>query len=261
MTLHSTHMKYVFITGASSGIGYEFARSYAKLGRSLILVARSKDKLSKLAAELREKYDVTVHILAFDLAKVDAAEKLFKTYQALKVQTALLINNAGVGLIGEFAKEDINLTQEMIFLNVLNLTKLTYLFLPELKKNQGNIINVASVAGFHAIPYMASYSGTKAYVKNFSMSLSTELKDCGVHVLTLAPGPTDTNFFNNANFSLQKSRLSHQSAKQVVKEAINGLTKKKILVIPGIRNKLNIFFSRFLTHECLGRITRYFLRH
>lgn len=254
-------MSCIFITGASSGIGYEFARSYAKLGYSLILVARSKDKLNKLALELQDKYNITVHILVCDLAKIGSAKSLFKAYQALKVKTKLLINNAGFGLIGEFAKEDINRTQEMIFLNVLTLTKLTYLFLPELKKNQGSIINVASVAGFHAIPYMASYAGTKAYVQNFSISLNAELKDSGVHVLTLAPGPTDTNFFNSANFSLQKSRLSHQNAKQVVKAAIKGLAKRKTLVIPGLRNKFNILFSRFLTHECLSKITRYLLRY
>ena len=191
-------MKYTLITGASSGMGEEFAKQLARKGNSLILVARSENKLLAFAEELKTRHAIDVQVINQDLAQLDSAEKVFQACQEKGLEVDFLINNAGVGLIESFEKHNLHEIQEMLNLNILTLTKLTYLFIPQLKTNHGTILNVASQAAFQPIPYMSAYSATKAYVLNFTEGLRVELESSGIRVCTLCPGPTYTKFFERA---------------------------------------------------------------
>ena len=249
-------MSFTLITGASSGIGQEFARQYAKRGHSLILVARSEDKLQALASELTTQFQVKVHVIAQDLGRNDSAEQLFKKCNALGVEINFLINDAGIGLIGDFETHDLSKIEEMLLLNVLTVTKITYLFLPQLKKNQGVLLNVASQVAYEPAPYMAAYGGTKAYVLSFTEALRVELKD-SVKVTALCPGPTYTNFFARADSSPNDINFKFRTPKEVVEAAIAGVDSNTSTVIPGWENQLFSFFTRFLPKNVLATLSQY----
>lgn len=246
---------FTLITGASSGIGEEFARQYAKKGHSLILTARNKEKLEKLAGELKKENSIQVVTIPLDLARNEGADELFQKCNELKIEVNLLINDAGFGLISPFGSQDLNEIQQMILLNILSLTKLTYLFLPTLKKNKGNIINLASQIAFSPAPSMAVYGATKAYVLSFTEAINEELKDSGVHVMALCPGPTYTNFFKRAHSSSDKINFKFRTPTEVVKEAIAGLEDKKNITVIGWENKIFTFMTRFIPQTLLTKMS------
>ncbi len=252
--------KYTLITGASSGFGEQFALNYAQQQHNLILVARSAGKLETLASELRANYNISVVVIPMDLSQLDAAEQLFQVCQKQQLDINFLINNAGLGSVGPFENEDIARTQEMMIVNMLSLTKLTHYFLPQLKLNQGKILNVGSQAGFQGVPYMASYAATKAYVLHFSEALNYELEKSGVKVMVLAPGATHTNFFTAANSSLDKTRLITQTSDVVVKTAMRGVAKNKLVIVTSVINKLLNFGTRFIPRRLVLKIAAYFMR-
>lgn len=249
-------MLFTLITGASSGIGEEFARQYAKKGHSLILTARSADKLEKLAQELTNSYNISIHVIPHHLSQLHSAEELHAKCQKLGVKINLIINDAGVGLMGRFEEQDLGRTEEMLILNIISLTKLCYLFLPDLKKNHGGIINLASQAAFEPIPYMASYSATKAYVLSFTESLREELKDTKMKVLALCPGPTYTDFFKKANASPNDINFKFRRPHEVVAVAIAGMENDKPIVIPGWENKIWTFMTRFIPRSLLVKLSQ-----
>ena len=254
-------MTYTLITGASSGLGEQFAKAFAQKGRNLILAARSKQKLEQIAQALREKHAVEIHCFECDLSHPDSAETLFKMCQDAGCEVDLLINNAGVGFFGNFEDQDIAQLQDMLLLNTLSLTKLTYLFLAQLKINQGRILNVASTAGLQPVPHWLCYAATKAYVLSFSLGLRFELKDSGVGVTTFAPGPITTPFFVNAGKSLDHTRLVKISPEDAVKAAIYGLEKGQALVVPGWLNKLLAFMPRLSQTALAMRISSFLSGH
>jgi hypothetical protein len=232
----------VLVTGATSGIGYELAKLFVRHGFNLVLVARSKTDLEKVAREFDE-YDGVVKIIPIDLSKQNSAESIFKELSGDAIKVDVLVNNAGFGQYGEFAKSDFQKQEEMIAVNVASLTKLTRLFLPSmLEKGQGRILNVASIAAFAPGPFMAVYFATKAYVVSFSLALSEELSGTSVSVTTLCPGPTATNFQESA--LVQKSSLFGKvftmDAGTVACAGYKGLMSGKRVVIPGFKNKLMI---------------------
>jgi len=250
-------MRFTLITGASSGIGEEFARQYAKRGHSLILTARSSDKLNQLAAELCSQYNVQIHVIEQDLSQINSAEELYKKCQSLGVTINFLINNAGVGLIGKFDTHEINKIQDMLILNVVTLTKISYLFLPDLKKTQGTLLNVASQAAFEPSPSMASYAATKSYVLSFTEAIRVELKDSKVNVMALCPGPTYTKFFERAKSSPNDINFKFRTTEEVVTVAIDGINKQKDIAIPGLENKVFTFFTRLLPRSLLAKLSQY----
>lgn len=238
-------MPYTLITGASSGIGLEFAHQLAKKKQSLILVARSEDKLQSTANELRDKYQVKVEIIALDLANNDSAEKLYEECKTRQLDVNFLINDAGVGLIGKFDNFAISDIERMLTLNVLTLTKLCYLFLPDLRRSKGTIINLASQVAFAPSPYMTAYAATKAYVLNFSLGLRVEEKE-GVKILALCPGPTHTKFFEKTEASSDDINFKFRPAKDVVDQALSALKSNKAVTLVGWENKVMTFLLRFI---------------
>ncbi|MGL4306835.1 MAG: SDR family NAD(P)-dependent oxidoreductase [Mycobacteriaceae bacterium] len=230
--------KTALITGASTGIGLAFAKDLAGKGANLVIAARSQDKLEQIAADLQAQHGVKVTVLPCDLSLPGASEKLAKSVEAQNITVDILINNAGFGTHGRFAEGDLARMSEEVQLNCVALTELTGLFLPGmLNRNVGVIINVASTAGFQAIPYMAVYGATKAYVLSFTEALWGETQSTGVKVLALCPGATETPFFEIAG-SEDAAVGPRRTVDQVVKTAFTALERGKPSVVDGLRNAI-----------------------
>lgn len=237
------------ITGASSGIGYEMAHYLSELGYDLILVARDKEKLQEMQQDLK----VNVKIIVADLS---IENKLKEVYVLCKNENIdVLINNAGFGMCGYFTETDLNRELEMINTNIRAVHILTKLFLKDMKKrNSGYILNVASSAAFEPGPLMATYYSTKAYVLRLTTSLYEELRreKSKVVVSCLCPGPVDTNFNRVAGVTFSIKPLT---SKYVSRYAIKKMFKKKLIIIPGLKMKVAVFFTRFVPTKVLARIT------
>jgi short-subunit dehydrogenase len=239
------------ITGASAGLGAEFARRCTLRGDELVLVARRRKRLEALADELGGK----VHVFAADLARVDAAASLINGVEAEGLTVDTLINNAGFGGGGRFADLSLERQREMIELNVRTLTELAHLVLrPMLERGRGAILNVASTAAFQPGPGSAVYFATKAYVLSFSEALHQELKDSGVKVSALCPGATATEFGVVAGYEGRQLDRFKADARGVVEAGLNGLDRNKAIVIPGLFNKATAQVSRFLPRAAIRRI-------
>ena len=234
------------VTGASSGIGRDIARVLYKKGISVIISARSADKLQSLKDELGKD----VKIIVCDLSAENGAYELYEKTKSENID--ILINNAGFGLFGNFSKTDLAREMQMVDLNVKAMHILTKLFLKDfVKKDKGYILNVASSAGLMpGGPLMAAYYATKAYVVSLTNSLAEELrqKGSGVSVSALCPGPVDTNFNNTAGVSFSVKPLS---SADVSRYAICKMFSKKQIIIPGVQMKCANFFKRFLTTKFL----------
>ena len=243
--------KVALVTGASAGLGVEFARQLAKRGHRLVLAARRKDRLEELAKELGNARAVAV-----DLSKKDAAAKLMADIGANGETVDLLVNNAGFGLIGRFAELDAGRERQMIDLNVGALTELCRAVAPlMIARKSGAILNVASTAAFQPGPKMAVYFATKAFVLSLSEALHEELKPHGIKVSCLCPGPTRTEFGDVAGFGGNGlfDRVAMDAA-TVVKAGIDGLEKNKAIVIPGGLNKAGAISGRFAPRSVVRRI-------
>jgi uncharacterized protein len=239
------------ITGASAGLGAEFARACAARGEALALVARRRDRLEALKAELGGD----VHIFAADLALPGAAESLIAELAAEGLSVGTLINNAGFGLAGRFADRPLDRQREMIDLNVRTLTELCHLVLPAMRAaGKGAILNVASTAAFQPGPNMAVYYASKAYVLSFTEALHHELKGSGIKVSALCPGPTHSEFSDVADSHSPTLERMKMPAAPVVEAGLDGLDRNKAVVIPGFRNKIGAQASRFLTRAAMRRI-------
>ena len=237
------------ITGASSSIGYEMAQYLSELGYDLILIARDKEKLQAMQEDLK----VNVKIIVADLS---IENKLKEVYVLCKNENIdVLINNAGFGMCGYFTETDLNRELEMINTNIRAVHILTKLFLKDMKKrNSGYILNVASSAAFEPGPLMATYYSTKAYVLRLTTSLYEELRreKSKVVVSCLCPGPVDTNFNRVAGVTFSIKPLT---SKYVSRYAIKKMFKKKLIIIPGLKMKVAVFFTRFVPTKVLARIT------
>jgi uncharacterized protein len=253
-------MNTTVITGASSGIGAAFARKLAARGRNVLLVARSEDKLIALCNELGRLTSIRAQYLTLDLEQPEAAAQLFDETQKRELEIDMLINNAGFGSMGDFAKLDLNRELEMIQLNIRALVDLTHRFLvPMRERKRGTIINVASTAGFQAVPYMTTYAATKAFVLSFSEALWEENRLHGVHVMALCPGVTETNFFEASKIDRPLMRTV-QTPEEVVEAALRGLSRKKSVVVSGWTNWFTIEAERFLPRTLVTKVTGKALR-
>jgi short-subunit dehydrogenase len=249
---------YTVITGASQGIGAGFAEALAKKGKNLILVARSGNKLEALAASLREKHRVGVEILVKDLSLPSSAAEVAAYCDGFSVEG--LINNAGFGLGDQFDREPLDRIIEMLNLNIVTLTALTHLLIPGLRKTGGVIVNVASTAAFQPVPYMAAYAASKAYVLHWSEALNLELRAQGIYVLTLCPGATATGFFDAAGIDPAQIQLSIQAPEEVVRTALRAWDSRKVLAIPGWKNRL-LTLGRFMPRAILLRMSAAMMGH
>jgi short-subunit dehydrogenase len=250
---------YTLITGASRGIGLEFAKLAAKAGQNLILVARDSAAMEALKKEITALHPVEVLCFASDLAQAGAAQKLATEVAAAGASVDILINNAGYGLHGKFLDLDPADDLKMLHLNMITLTEMTRVFGRQMKEaGGGRILNVASTAAFQPGPLMSTYYATKAYVLSFSEALFEEFKEYGISVTTLCPGPTLTNFAKRANAeasSLFTLGLA-MAVEPVAEMGFKALMKGERLVVPGIINCITANSARFLPRGVVLKISK-----
>jgi short-subunit dehydrogenase len=239
------------ITGASAGLGSEFARQLAKRGHRLVLAARRLDRLDDLAGELGNARTV-----AIDLAKAGSAAKLMADIEAAGEQVELLVNNAGFGLRGRVAELDAKRQRQMIDLNIGTLTDLCRAVAPQMiARRSGAILNVASTAAFQPGPNMAVYFASKAFVLSFTEALHEELKPFGIKVAALCPGPTKTEFGAVAGFEDNGAfdRVSMDAA-TVVRLGLKGLDRNRAVIVTGLVNKVGAASVRFVPRPIIRKI-------
>ena len=234
------------VTGASGGIGAELARVFATHGHELVLVARRVRQLEALADQLAAG-GKRPHVLAIDLGTADCGDRIAAELLERGIEPEIVVNNAGFGLFGQAAELDRAAQSAMVDLNVRTATDLSLRWIDSLKRHRGGILNVASLGGFLPGPGMAVYHATKAYLISFSEALHRELKDSGVRVTVLCPGPVETEFFAQASMpDGYFPRRLHRTAGRVAREGYDGLMKGKRLVIPGTDVKVISFLPRLL---------------
>jgi len=251
-------MKATLITGASSGIGEAFARRLAAEKHNLVLVARSEDRLHRICDELMLEHKITAHYVAIDLIDFEADRRLFDETEKHNLEIDWLINNAGFGSMGDFARLELESELEMIGLNVMSLVALTHRYLQKMReRNGGTIINVASTASFQPVPFMATYAATKAFVRSFSEAIAEENRPFNINVLALCPGPTETNFFDAANIGTNVKdafmKKGMQTSEEVVEAALSALGRGKSVAISGWSNWLTARLGTFVPNSLITR--------
>jgi hypothetical protein len=249
-------MPTALVTGASSGIGREFAELLAADGTDLVVLARSEDRLRELSHRLQREYGVTVTAVVKDLADPDAPRETAEALAARDITVDVLVNNAGFGTHGSFAESDLDTELDEIQVNVTAVTELTRRFLPGLlERDEGAVVNVASTAAFQPGPLMAVYYATKAYVLHFSEGLSEEVAESGVTVTALCPGPTETNF--EARAGVGDTALFDRGtmdARTVARAGYRGMKRGEAVVVPGLRNRLTTLLVRLIPRSTVRRV-------
>ncbi|TDJ56951.1 MAG: SDR family oxidoreductase [Ignavibacteria bacterium] len=239
--------KTVLITGASAGIGLEFAKIFAKEKYDLVITARNETKLNELANEIKNHHNVNVKVIAKDLSKQNAGKEIFEQLKNENVITDVLINNAGFGVFNNYWDVELQDEKNMLQVNIMALAELTNLFGKDMvNRGGGKILNVASTAAFQPGPTMAGYYASKAFVLSYSQAVDFELRKKGVQVSTLCPGPTITDFQIRANMedlNLFKKGFT-MSAEEVAQIGYNGLMKGKPVIIAGAMNKISAMSSK-----------------
>jgi uncharacterized protein len=248
------------ITGASSGIGTDIARCFARAGSDVVLLARREGVLNDLAADLRDTFGVASYVLPADLSEPGVATTVMDRLRDMNLHVDVLVNNAGFGGRGRFVEIDDQRQVDMISVNVMALTHLTRLMLPGMMEHrQGGVLNVGSTAGFQPGPDMAVYYATKAYVLSFSEALAQEVRGTGVTVTCLAPGPTKTEFAEQAGMGdafLFESGAAMSSA-AVAEHGYTAFRDGESLAIPGLPNKAGAFATRFLPRSLASKVAAY----
>lgn len=244
------------VTGASSGIGAEFARAIAERGEDLVMIARRRDRLEAVRDELLSKNAISVHLLPLDLTLPGAVNRVIEFLEERNLTVDRLVNNAGYGLVGRFHEIDREKQLNMIQLNVTALTDLTRQLLPGMvKRGTGSVINVASSAAFEPSPLMGLYHATKAYVLFMTEALAEELRGTGVTATALCPGPTAKTEFGNQLGSERKVpgiNLVKVKARDVARAALSGADRGKVIVVPGLIMKISSMVT--------PRLPRWFVR-
>ena len=259
-------MKATLITGASGGIGEAFARRLAADGHNLVLVARSEDKLHRICDELMLEHKITAHYISVDLIEYEADKRLFDETEKHNLEIDWLINNAGFGSMGDFAKLELESELEMISLNVMALVALTHRYLEKMRErgSGGTIINIASTASFQPVPFMATYAATKAFVRSFSEAVAEENRPHNIRVLALCPGPTETNFFDASNIGGEAKdafmKKGMQTSEAVVEAALSALGRGKSTAISGASNWLLARLGNFVPNTLITRVVGGMLR-
>jgi short-subunit dehydrogenase len=227
---------YALITGGSEGIGLEIAKQFAADGTNLVLVSRNEEKLTKAKAELLSIDNVDIITYALDLSSLDSAEALHAFIHEKNISVSYLINNAGFGIDGNFSEQSTDDMTTLLNLHILTLTKLCRLFIPDLEKNRGSILNVSSIAAFQPLPSLSIYGASKVYVYNFSLALRSELRKRGINVSVICPPVTRTNFYSTETMHNGYGRLGAWTftTEFVAQRAYNGIKNNKAVIMPGI---------------------------
>lgn len=249
MTLHSTAL----ITGASSGIGLSLAHEFAKHGHHVVLVARSHDKLERLAKELRQQYNIIATPIIKDLSQPHAAQELYDDLREAGLTVDILVNDAGIGVLGDVADNDPQRLHDLLAVNIIALTELTRLFLPGmLERKKGRVLNIGSLAGYAPGPGFAAYYASKAYVHSLSEALWQETHGTGVTVTCLCPGETRTNFFHAAGVD---ENMDHFMDSAIVARIGYAATMRGARTVnAGWHNSMFAWWMRYLPHALLLRV-------
>lgn len=255
--------KTVLVTGASSGIGLELSRLFAREGYNLVMVSQNKDNLEKAKNIIcRENAKIDILAIAKDLSKPSAPEEIFEYTQKNSIQVDILVNNAGIQLYGNFHDKNIEDTLNMMYLNIFALTKLTRLYVDGMiKRGAGKILNLGSTGSFQPVPLNSIYCATKAFVLYFSEGIGEELKGTGVTVTALCPGATRTNFAKRANIEdikLFSGRLLKPS--DVAQIGYKALMKSKPVVVVGLYNKIMASSARFMPRSIVTKVGMNFMK-
>jgi short-subunit dehydrogenase len=249
--MKNTH-KYALITGATSGIGLELAKLFAKNGYDLVIVARDQNELRTSSAEL-ENYGIKVTAIAKDLFQPNAAAELYEEVKAQGIEIDVLVNNAGHGLYGKFTETDLDMEVKIIQLNITSLVILTKLFIKDMvKRGSGKILNTSSIASKSPGPWQSVYHGTKAFVQSFTEAVRVEVKEKGVTLTALLPGVTDTDFFNKADMldsKIAQDKSAMADPADVAKDGYEALMEGKDMVISGFKNKVGVMMNNITPDE------------
>lgn len=253
--MSETGRKTALVSGASGGLGYEFAKILASEKYDLVLSARSEKKLEALKEELENTYGINAYVCPADLSEKDAAEKIFAFTEEKGLNIDVLINNAGAGYQGSFADSDPERQYRLVQLNINGLVQLTHRFLkPMLERGGGEILNVSSVAAFCAGPHMSTYYASKAFVLSFSEAIGEEVKGSGVSVTCLCPGPTATGFEKAASMGSHSRMFRHAAnAPEVAAAGIAAMHKGKVLAYCGLFTKAAALQSRLMPRALTRR--------
>jgi short-subunit dehydrogenase len=250
--------QYALITGASKGIGKSMAIDLARSGYQLLLIARSETELQRLCDQLETDYKVGVSILAIDMSLADSANTVADWCKKETTQLSILINNAGFGLWGDFAKLELAEQMNMLRLNIDAVLNLTHHLLPLLKNQQQSyILNIASTAAYQAVPTLALYAASKAFILSYSRALRYELKNTNISVSCSCPGPTDTGFASRAGLDAlaELAEKFNMAPEQVAQISLKGMFRKKAEIVPGFLNKLSVLGVSLLPKALIERIT------
>ncbi len=252
--------KWGLITGASSGIGAEFARQSAAKGIHLVLVARREEKLRELADQLTAEHGVQCEVIACDLTDRDQRREMMQRIDEKKIVIDLLVNNAGFGMTSTIDETDVAEVTRMLRLNIACLTELTYRYLPSmLQRRCGAVINLASLAAFQPLPYMEVYAASKSYVLHFSESLWAEARSRDVTVLAICPGFTQTDFLVKAGMPLWTHKMTLTPAK-VVRRAFRAISSRRQYAVPGVLNYFASLLPRFAERRVVVKVAEYLFR-
>ena len=249
--------EYALITGASSGIGYELAKVFARNGFNLVLVARNRDRLETVAKELARDYMADCRVIPADLSMMSGVEEVHRRVRESNLTVYVLVNDAGIGSYGPFVGTDFKKESDMIHLNVLGLSYMTRLFAADMvASGSGKVLNVASTTGFWPVPNMSVYAATKSYVISFSQALASELKGTGVNVSVLCPGAVDTNFLKDGQEKViehrsglagrMRDRMMHMDAQTVAAIAYRDLMKNKRVIVPSAFFRIVVSTMKFV---------------
>ena len=249
--------KTALITGASGGIGYEFAKVFAEKGVNLVIVARSEDKLNMLADELKNEHQIDVKVIAKDLSSAQSVQEISEKIEEAGIQIDYLINNAGFAEFGKFADNDWPRESDMINLNISALTHFTKLYLRKMVSvGKGRILNVASTAAYQPMPMMAVYGATKSYVLSFTEAVAAEADGSGVTVMALCPGATKSGFGEDsgAGNSIMFNNFTTASSRSVAEYGYESMMSGKHSAIHGLLNKIVAVKVRFLPHRWVTKL-------
>jgi len=253
--------RWAVVTGASSGIGAEFARMLAARGMHLVLIARREDRLISLAEELHTRHGTRSEVLVHDLSEAGSRRLLIEQLHERGIEVELLVNNAGFAVVGDRNLMQPGEVMDMISVNIAALTELTEHLVPDMiSRGHGAVINIASVAAFQPVAYMAAYAASKAYVLHYSEALWAELKNTGVTVLALCPGITRTEFFDVAEVPGYLKKYPSQTPEQVVRVALKYLEKRRPYVVSGWKNYLLSLAVRLAPRKTAALQSRKYFR-
>lgn len=249
--------KTALVTGASSGLGVDFARELAQMGANLILVARREERLKAVQAEIQAAHGVQVEVISMDLAQAGAPQVLYDQLKAAGKPVDVLVNNAGYGLFGMFTELPWEKQKSMLDLDIVALTHMTHLFLPDMVTRKfGAILQVASIGAYQPSPTYASYAAAKSYVLLFSEAVNYELRGTGVNVTTISPGVTATEFFKVAGQELTLyQRMVMMESREVARQGIRAMQRQRSSLVPGFVNAAGVFMMRLLPRRRMAALS------